>query len=93
MSDLAELERRVAALTARRDALRARARQRERADDLRRKVLLAPVSCAGGRTVGCRGNGDGCSTTTWPGHATAGCSGSMCLKSENRRTAESHPAA
>ena len=40
MSDLAELERRVAALTARRDALRARARQRERADDLRRKVLV-----------------------------------------------------
>lgn len=40
MSDLGELERRVAALTARRDAVRARVRRRERADDLRRKVLV-----------------------------------------------------
>jgi hypothetical protein len=35
-----ELERRVAALTARRDAVQARVRRRERADDLRRKVLV-----------------------------------------------------
>lgn len=38
-----ELERRIATLTARRDAARARARKRERAQDLRRKILLGAL--------------------------------------------------
>jgi hypothetical protein len=38
-----ELERRVAMLTARRDGTRARARKRERAQDLRRKILLGAL--------------------------------------------------
>lgn len=38
-----ELQRRIAALTARRDATRARARKRERAQDLRRKILLGTL--------------------------------------------------
>lgn len=38
-----ELERPIAALTARRDATRARARKRERAQDLRRKILLGAL--------------------------------------------------
>jgi hypothetical protein len=40
------LEQRIAALTARRDAVRARERQRERAEDLRRKILVGALVLA-----------------------------------------------
>jgi hypothetical protein len=40
------LERRIAALTAQREAVRARQRKQERADDLRRKVLVGALVLA-----------------------------------------------
>jgi hypothetical protein len=43
MSDVEGLERRIAALAARRDALRAQTRKRERAEDLRRKIVLGAL--------------------------------------------------
>jgi hypothetical protein len=42
----ATLEERIAALSARREAVRARVRKRERADDLRRKVLVGALVLA-----------------------------------------------
>lgn len=47
MSRLDDLEQRIAALAARRDALRSRQRQRERAADLRRKILVGAVVMKG----------------------------------------------
>jgi hypothetical protein len=40
------LEQRIAALAARRDALKARERKRERAEDLRRKILVGALVLA-----------------------------------------------
>ena len=47
MSDAEGLERRIAALAARRDALQARFRKRERAEDLRRKILVGAIVVKG----------------------------------------------
>jgi hypothetical protein len=47
VSRLDDLERRITALTARRDALRTRERQRERSADLRRKILVGAVVMKG----------------------------------------------
>jgi hypothetical protein len=43
MGEADELERRLRALAARHEATRARARKRERAEDLRRKILLGAL--------------------------------------------------